>query len=270
MSATLDIGIEGVGLWSPEWPGWDSAQAALRDDAQRANAGIETGAAARPAPSLLPPTERRRAPEAVLIAIEAAQQACAMAQREPRELAHVFASAYGDLAVNDYLCATLARAPLEISPTRFHNSVHNAPAGYWAIASGCMHSSTAISAGDATFGAGLLEAALLAHAEDAPVLLAAYDVAASGPLADVIACRSRFAAALVVAPPPARAYARLRLRPRAGAAQLAPEPALLHANHRANPAARGLPLLRALARREPTALSLGAGPQLLLEMEISF
>src|SRR5207249_3493148 len=105
-------------------------------------------------------------------------------------LPHVFASAYGDLAVNDYLCATLARAPLEVSPTRFHNSVHNAPAGYWAIATGCTRASTAISAGDASFGAGLLEAALLACSESGPTLLAACDVAAVGPLRDVIACRS--------------------------------------------------------------------------------
>jgi hypothetical protein len=265
MNAVLDIGIEGIGVWSPEFADWPSAQTALHD-----NAAVAADSAARPMPSLLPSTERRRAPEAVLIAVEAAQQACAMAQHEPRELAHVFASAYGDLAVNDYLCATLARAPLEVSPTRFHNSVHNAPAGYWAIATGCMRSSTAISAGAATFGAGLLEAALSVQAQSEPVLLVAYDVAASGPLADVIACRSRFGAAFVVAPMSARASARLRLRARGGMAQLAPEPALLHANHRDNPAARSLPLLAALARREAATLAACAGPQLTLELEISF
>src|SRR5260221_11778567 len=153
MNAALDIGIDGVGVWTPQWPNWPSAHVALRDNVECRNVEIAT---ARPAPSLLPPTERRRAPEAVLIAIEAAQQACAMAQREPRDLPHVFASAYGDLAINDYLCATLGRAPHEVSPTRFHNSVHNAPAGYWAIATGCMRSSTAVSAGTATFGAALL------------------------------------------------------------------------------------------------------------------
>lgn len=265
MSPALAIGIEGIGVWSPEWPGWDVARSALRDNTETA-----TRAGPRPAPSLLPPTERRRAPDAVLIAVEAAQQACAMAGREPRDLAHVFASAYGDLAVNDYLCATLARAPHEVSPTRFHNSVHNAAAGYWAIATGCMRSSTAISAGAATFGAGLLEAALLAQAENAPVLLAAYDIPACGLLQDVIACRSPFATALVIAPVSARAYARLRLRLREGGAQLAPEPAVLHANHRDNPAAHSLPLLTALARGEALQLAVGTGPELTLDMEIWF
>jgi len=265
MSATFEVDIEGVGVWSPELPNWDAARAAL--------CGIVRAAAdpaARPAPTLLPPTERRRAPEAVLLAIEVAQQACAMAGREPGELAHVFASAYGDLAVNDYLCATLARAPLEVSPTRFHNSVHNAPAGYWAIATGCMRSSTAISAGAATFGAGLLEAALFAHSESAPVLLAAYDVAAVGPLQGAIACRSRFAAALVLAPRSARAHARLRLRAHASAAELAPSATLLQASHCDNPAARSLPLLAALARRESGVLQVAAGSSAGLEVEISF
>jgi hypothetical protein len=265
MNAALEIGIHGIGMWSPEFADWASARAGLIE-----NVEIAANAAVRPAPTLLPPTEHRRAPESVLLAVEAAQQACAMAQCQPRDLAHVFASAYGDLAINDYLCARLARAPLEISPTRFHNSVHNAPAGYWAIASGCRRSSTAVSAGATTFGAALLEAVLVAHSESSPVLLAAYDIAATGALQDVIACRSRFAAAFVLAAPSSRAYARMRVRTCAGEPTLAPEPALLHANHQGNPAARSLPLLVALARKMATMLQLAAGPQLTMEMEIGF
>ena len=142
------------------------------------NASNPAAPPARPAATVLAPGERRRTPESVLIAVEAAQQACTMARREARELPHVFASAYGDLAINDYLCATLARAPGEVSPTKFHNSVHNAPAGYWAIASDCMRASTSVSAGAASFGAGLLEAAVRVCVESEPVLLVAYDVAA--------------------------------------------------------------------------------------------
>jgi len=128
----------------------------------------------------------------------------------------------------------------------------------------------AISAGAATFGAGLLEAALFAHGESAPVLLAAYDVAAVGSLQDAIACRSRFAAALVLAPRSARAHARLRLRAHASAPELAPSATLLQASHRDNPAARSLPLLAALARRESGVLQVAAGSSAGLEVEISF
>lgn len=266
----LDIGIEGIGVWSAALPGWEASRDALRADvicAQMDNVAT----ASRPAPSLLAPTERRRAPDSVLLAIEVAQQACSMAGRDPRELPNVFASAYGDLAINDYLCATLARAPADVSPTKFHNSVHNAPAGYWSITTGCMESSTAVSAGAASFGAGLLEAALLAQCESRAVLLAAYDIGAVGPLADVVPCRTGFGIALVLAPPSPHAFARLRAQAQAAdAGGLAPEPTVLHAAYGDNPAARSLPLLMALARREAQTLLLAAGTALNLRMEISF
>jgi hypothetical protein len=265
MSSVLDFGIEGIGVWAPELPDWQTAQRTLVD-----NALDPAMQSARPAAAALAPGERRRTPESVLIAVEAAQQACAMANRAARELPHVFASAYGDLAINDYLCATLARAPGEISPTKFHNSVHNAPAGYWAIANGCMRASSAVSAGAASFGAGLLDAAVRVCGEAEPVLLVAYDLAACGPLLDTIPSRSVFASAFVLAPWSPRAVARARLRVGAGVATLAPIPPLLHASHAGNPSAAGLSLLVALARREPAVVRIAAAPSLHLDMEISF
>jgi hypothetical protein len=259
----LEVAIAGIGIWSPEVSGWEAAHAALAADLAPA------ATVSRPPAELLPPAERRRAPEAVLVAVEVARQACAMARCDAAELPHVFASCYGDLAVNDYLCATLAHAPLELSPARFHHSVHNAAAGYWAIATGCRRSSSAISAGAATFGAGLLETALLSVDEDAAALMTAYDVAVVGPLGDVNPCHSVFGMALVLAPSSACAVTRLRLTPMAAAqsdAELAPEPALLHACHRDNPAAQGLRFLQALVRRE-AVLNLAAGPRLSLRVE---
>ena len=259
---TLEVVIEGIGLWAAELPGWDASRELFRGSPAAQNP------AARPAPSLLAPTERRRAPDSVLLALEVAQQATAMAGREACDMPIVFASAFGDLAINDYLCASLTESPLQLSPTKFHNSVHNAPAGYWAIATGCMAGTTAVSAGEATFGAGLFEAALLATAENVPVLFAVYDLAAIGPLADVIACRAPFAAAFVLAPRRERPGASLRLAPCAGAAELAPGPPLLQAVYQENPAARCLPLLSALAEPAARTFSLSAGPHLMLHTEV--
>ena len=56
------------------------------------------------------------------------------------------------------LCHALSLANREVSPTRFANSVHNAPAGYWSIATGAMVESNVLCAFDASFVAGLLEA----------------------------------------------------------------------------------------------------------------
>jgi ABC-type amino acid transport system permease subunit len=132
-------------------PGWDAAREIL---AGRAPA--PTARATRPSPELLPANERRRAPDSVAIALHAALSACRHAQREPGSLRSVFTSMHGDLAITDYMCATLANDPKLVSPTRFHNSVHNAAAGYWSIAAGSTRPYTALSAGSLSFAAGHL------------------------------------------------------------------------------------------------------------------
>lgn len=266
MNVVADIGIAGIGAWAPGLPGWQAA----RDDLAR-GAALPESPGPRPPASALPAGERRRVPDSVLLAVEAAQQACAMSGHDASRLPHVFASAYGDLAINDYLCATLAHTPNALSPTRFHNSVHNAPAGYWSIASGCHENSIALSAGEYSFGAGLLEAAVLANERRGAVLLCAYDVSASGPLRDVIACRMPFAAALLLVPLDAPRVARLRIASdTARDAGLAPSGAVLHPCPGDNPAARSLPMLRALACGADARLAVQAGPDLALELEILF
>ena len=150
MSA-LRVYVDGIGVWSPQLGNLDALRTLL-------DGGSPPPPAARPAAATIPPNERRRAPESVLLAAEAAGQAVAMSGRDAATLACVFSSSHGDQPITDYMCATLARAPAELSPIRFHNSVHNAPAGYWTIAVGCREPSTAVSAQRASFGAGLLEA----------------------------------------------------------------------------------------------------------------
>ena len=141
----------------------------------------------RPQPMLLPPNERRRAPDTVALALAVAQAACTNAGRDPALLPTVFASTYGDMAITDYMCGTLARAPTMLSPTRFHNSVHNAAAGYWSIATGCRQPYCALGAGAYTFAAGLFAAALQACADETDVLLVAYGSGWGAPEGGLIA-----------------------------------------------------------------------------------
>ena len=68
--------------------------------------------------------------------------------------------------------STLADAPRMVSPTKFHNSVHNASTGYWSIATGSHFAANAISAYADTVAASLLEGAVQAVEEDLPVLVA--------------------------------------------------------------------------------------------------
>ncbi len=265
MTARLELGVTGIGAFVPGAPDWPALREVLAG-----RHGLDDAAPARPAARLLPAAERRRAPDGVRLAAEVAQQACAMAGVDPATLPCVFASAHGEVGITDYVCATLASAPDELSPTRFHNSVLNAPAGYWTIATGCMRASSAVSAHRHSVGAGLFEAAVLACSEATPVLFASFDVAATGPLAGMIPTRIPFGTALVLAPDPGRT--RLRLAPvSATPAPPLPEPVLaLQAVAMDNPcSAQALALLAALAgnQRAHIALPLSAG--LSLDMEIT-
>lgn len=255
----LAVHVEGIGVWSPALAGFDAWRARL-------TGAPATAQAAKPPALCLPATERRRAPTSVLLAVEVAAQAVAMSGRDPAALACVFASAYGDPTISDYLCATLARAPGELSPTRFHHSVHNAPAGYWTIASGCRAASSAVCAGTATVGAGLLEAAAFACAERQPVLLVCSDIAGCGPLGEVTGCRHDFGAALVLSPQAGpRSLARITLR--ASAASSSPAASPTGDDLADNPCAAILPLLATLAA-PPGAVTLAASDGLALDIRV--
>ena len=186
--------IDGMGYWSAGLPSWADARAFI------ATGVLDENAAKKPSAKLLAANERRRAPELVAAALDVALAACEMAGRDPASLSSVFTSCHGDLAITDYMSETLAGPdPASISPTRFHNSVHNAAAGYWTIGAGCMKPATAISAYQASFAQGLLEALVqLASGEDA-VLLVACDARGQGPLAEVSASTGLLAGALVLA-----------------------------------------------------------------------
>ncbi|BFI94605.1 MAG: beta-ketoacyl synthase chain length factor [Rhodanobacter sp.] len=254
---TLDLHIEGIGLWSPRLGDFAALRSLL--------AGGTPAAAAAPVAALLPANERRRAPESVRLAVEVAGQALAMGGRDPTALACVFASAYGDQSITDAICTTLARAPTELSPTRFHHSVHNAAAGYWTIATGCRAPSSAVCAGAHTFGAALLEAATQALAEQRPVLLACSDIASRGPLTEMTRCEHPFGCALLLTPAAgANALTQLRLRMADGRAAPTPAPAALASEAAGNPSAAALPLLALLAARGGECRIGGAGARDLL------
>ena len=235
------ICIEGIGVWSPQVDGY----AAL--------CGMLSGRpvlvpAALPAATILPPAERRRAPASVRLAVEVAHQAVAMSGRDAATLPCVFASSHGDQATTDHLCATLAHEPMAVSPTRFHNSVHNAAAGYWTIAVGSHAASTAVAAGRASFGAGLLEAASLAWCQAQPVLLACSDTAGVGPMGEVTGSREPFGCAMVLVPERTpHTLARLELQLTAPQVE-APLPEPLETWRAGNPSAPALALLAALAQ----------------------
>ncbi|MFC3550680.1 beta-ketoacyl synthase chain length factor [Lysobacter cavernae] len=256
----LVASIAGIGFWTRGLPSW----AAACDYARGGT--VADDAPARPSPQLLAPNERRRAPETVAVALDVALAACHAAGRDPATLPSVFASTHGDLAITDYMCATLAHEPRALSPTRFHNSVHNAAAGYWTIGTGALQPATALSAHHASFAQGLLDAlAQLACGEDA-VLLVGYDSQAVGPLAQMAPSTGLLGGALVLT----RAQpGTIQLSARLGAAAPATDAAIgpLQRFAAGNAMAPMLPLFDALATgRDRVALPTGAGR--VLQMEV--
>ncbi len=252
--------IESIGFWTNGLPSWQAARDFV------ATGALPEGAPAKPSPQLLAPNERRRSPESVAVALEVALAACADAGRSPAELPSVFTSTHGDLSITDYMCATLATAPRDISPTKFHNSVHNAAAGYWTIGAGCMREATAISAYDASFAQGLIEAMVqLAEGSDA-VLLVGYDTGSVGPLLSVHDCAGLLGGALVLSRGNNRAGPRLVATLADGEASA---PGALGRHAGANPMAPMLPLFDALAMGAPRT-ALNAGPGRVLTLEIAY
>jgi hypothetical protein len=196
---------------------------------------------------VLPPAERRRAGRVIRLALAVGAEAVAQARADARELPTVFSSSGGDGDNCHEICMTLASEDRQISPTRFHNSVHNAAAGYWSIATGATLASTVLCAFDASFGAGLLEALTQVAVDRVPVLMVAYDTEYPEPIHSKRPFPDAFGAALVLTPGEERnSWAHIEATLGSGSLDSMSD-AQLEALRTSIPAARSLPLLRRLA-----------------------
>jgi hypothetical protein len=249
----MQVYVEGVGLAGPGLAGWRASRAMLAG-----RSPYQPGPTTLGASELLPAAERRRAGMPVRLALAAGGEAVAAAGRDASGIATVFASSSGDCDNVHVVLETLAAPTREVSPTRFHNSVHNAPAGYWSIATQCRAPSTSLACHDGSFAAGLLEAACQAASTGSPVALIAYDHPYPDPLHKVRPVGAPFGVALVLAPvagPRSVASLDVRFVPESRPPTPASGPAL-EALRASVPAARSLPLLAGLAREERGSVAL--------------
>ena len=240
----MEIRVMGIGIAGPGLDGWAAARPVLAGETQ-----YRWTALAPPIPKLLSAAERRRCSQSARLAIAAAQDALLSGHVQGDAIATVFASSDGDGAITQEICESLAGAAREVSPTSFHNSVYNAPAGYWSIATRSQLPSTSVCAYDVSFAAGLLEAAAYATVERCPVMLVASDLPFPDPLHGIRPVGESFAAALLMAP---TSHPKALMRCDIGLAAprtVTPFPAAMPASLRSNPAARSLPLLALLARQ---------------------
>lgn len=240
----MQVFLTAVGIAGPGMDGWAAARPILAGLSEYRMAPIS-----RSIPEMLSAAERRRSSQSARLAILAAQDAFRAGGLSGDEIATVFASSDGDGAITQEICDALAGPAREVSPTAFHNSVFNAPAGYWSIATHSRLASTSVCAYDVSFAAGLIEAAAYATVERQPVMLIASDIPFPAPLHTIRPVEESFAAALLLSPTaPVGSCMRweITLEPHRTPTAL---PDGLPESLRSNPAARCLPLLAVWAKR---------------------
>lgn len=261
----MRVYVEGIGLRGPGLDGWAMSQPILAGVAP-----YEERATRIPPVELLPANERRRAVQTVRLALAVGVEGFAASGRDAAETPTIFTSSGGDGDTIHEILKVLAAPYPELSPTRFHNSVHNAPAGYWSIATGSRAASSSLCCHDDSFAAGLLEAAAMATTDSRAVAVIAYDVQYPEPLSLVRPIGAPFAAALILAPEAqsvAFASLDIALRPNSNGATKAQLPALEMLRNN-TPSARSLPLLEALARGEAAEVIVPYLEELELALEV--
>ena len=263
MNPPLTAWLEGVGCLAPGLPDWPTARAVLRGE--QVYAHVPT---VLPAPAILPPAERRRASRVVKLALAVGLEAAAQAGANVAQLATVFSASGADGHNCHALCEQLASDDRQISPTRFHNSVHNAAAGYWGIATGAMAPCQVICAYDASFGAGLLDALGQVVVDRQTTLLIAYDSEYPEPLFATRPVPDCAGIGLVLAPDRTpRSLAQITVTPSTANAEPLANAALENLRT-AIPARRALPLLRQLALGEGGEICLDYLPPMQLNIAI--
>ena len=243
----IDVAVTGVSVRAPGLGAWPLSGPILAGTAPHDPEPLLE----LPPPALLSPNERRRAGLVVRLAMAVCEEASHMAGHAPGALPGIFGSSNGDGATVHELLDALSGPDQALSPTRFHNSVHNAVAGYWAIATRSSAPVTCLGCHDQTFAAALLKAGAEAASTRAPVLLCVYDAPMKLPLGALRTTTIGLAAAFVLTPDevPDHPLARLRLSFRPGPTGPEPEPGqpALRALWRANPVGRALVLLETIA-----------------------
>ncbi len=178
----IDLRICGHSLWAPGV------------DGRPADAKVDLG--------LLPVRIRRRTSALTRMAVSVFAEATATSGSDRSNIAIVFGSVYGEIETTYELLRQLAEGPgAALSPTKFHNSVHNTAPGYLSIACQNREINTAITAGWSTVAMAVIEAAglLYNHKNITEVAVVVAEEALPEQLARCGASYASLAAAFVVA-----------------------------------------------------------------------
>ena len=163
--------VTGLSLWTP---GFASIGAWARGEADPSITDC--------ACEWVPPRLLRGASRFTRMLGEAADQATRDAGADPKTIATVYGSDYGEIETMVVLLDTIFRGDGQLSPMRFKNSVHNAASGLSSIGQGNQSFSTALAAGTRTFEASMLEAMALLEERGGSVVVSVADDVLPEPL----------------------------------------------------------------------------------------
>src|SRR5499433_367740 len=175
----INVWLMGVSVFGPGLDGWERALRVL----QRSEA-YAPGPVKIPPPTILSPRDRRRCSETVSLALHTAHQAAQAGGLDLATTPTVFSNSAGDGEIVHRLLTALAKPGKPVSPTDFHNSVHNASAFYWSLGTGCRASSTSIAAARFSFAAAMIKAAMHSVAESSPIVMVCFDSPLPSPLGE--------------------------------------------------------------------------------------
>ena len=270
-TALMEALVTGLGAWGPGFSNLEQFQALLASGEQPSADDVA------PKPERIASRERRRAPLMVKLAVEVADQAFQMASLDPATAQSVFTSGIGDADITDYMCRILAGPDKQLSPTKFHNSVHNAAAGYWSMSTACEKPATFISSMYNSFSLALVEAMVQVTSDNVPVLLVASDLAMPTPMRGMHPIENMLGVALVLMPVSAKPRCgnlacTISLSLQAAPTAQTPWPALhtqaLNELYRSSPAARSLCFLEAICQQRPWNAQLPVSEALLADLSL--
>ena len=185
--------ISGIGIFGTGLVSWSASEPVLAGREKYVFADLP-----KLAPALLPAGVRRRAGSYIRLAAEVAAEAVDSSGLDPSGLASVFTTTESDGTITDAICRAICEAEPVVSPTLFHNSVTNAPAGYWCMAVQSLKPSTSIAGHEGTFSIGLVEACLQIETESNDTLYVCHDVTMPHPINKVANIESDYGTAMVI------------------------------------------------------------------------
>ncbi len=154
----------GLGLWAPGHA--DPAAWCLRKE----DPSVEV-----PEATLLTHALRRRASHLTRMGVEVLQQAISRGGRDSTNTPSVWATAHGEHETALAILGMMQRGEGKLSPTQFHNSVHNTASGYASIAAGNCVASTTLTGGSELVATTFLEGMCLLEAGESDVVLVLAD-----------------------------------------------------------------------------------------------